>query len=353
MRMVTKIVILFLPVFLFAQEVMYEEYFTDGTPDNPWYAGFNENGAGKALTVKEMADNPSGDGWVGCMSTWREADTGNVAQSWSGNLEWTDYYAEANVYFPDMSKEGAMFVEYYAMEFRVDTAGNTAAYQFMATLDTNSFLSPRLRFRKRPVEAPASPITIMEWLADSIPGGLPMVPGWNKLAVKAKGNDFWFYFNDQELPGCPYQDTTTVTAHLDSGPIGFYAFKINFMGDVSDTTYICVDDIIVKSVPTAIKDDEDAVRPESFVLLQNYPNPFNPTTTIRYVLREKSDVRLTIYDIMGKEVRTLINGAQQAGERTVTWNATDDAGKQVAPGVYFYKLFTKNGSQTRKMILLK
>ena len=353
MRFVIVLLALLLPVLLSAQEIMFEEYFTDGASDNPWYAGFNDEGGGKALSVKEMAGNPSGDGWVGCMSTWREADTGNVAQSWSGNTEWSDYYIEANVYFPAMSMPGAMFVEYYALEFRVDTSGNTSAYQFMATLDTNSLLSPRLRFRKRPTESPANPITFKEWLADSIPGGLPMVPGWQKLAVKAKGDSFWFYFNDQELPGCPYQDTTTVTVHLNKGAIGFYVFKLNFMGVVTDTTYICVDDIVVKSLPTAIEENGGSTRPEFFTLQQNYPNPFNPTTTIRYMLRESGTVRLTIYDIMGRAVRTLINGRQQAGEQRVIWDATDDTGKSVAPGVYFYKLYTDNGSQTRKMILLK
>ena len=353
MRIVTLFLLLVLPVLLSAQEIMYEEYFSDGTLDNPWYAGYNVNGGGKILQPKSVSDNPSGDGWVGWMTTWREADTGNVAQSWSGNMDWTDYTYEANVYFPMESKAGAMFVEYYALEFRIDTSGNTSAYQFMATLDTSAFLSPRLRFRKRPTESPSSPITLMEWLADSIPGGLPVSPGWQKMAVKVKGNDFWFYFNDQELPGCPYQDTTTTTVHLNKGPIGVYVFKLNFGGDITDTTYVYVDDIVVKSVPTAIEDENRVVRPESFTLQQNYPNPFNPTTTIRFVLRESGPVTLTVFDIMGKAVCTLIDGKQSAGEKTITWDATDNTGKQVAPGVYFYKLNTKQGSQTRKMILLK
>ena len=90
------------------------------------------------------------------------------------------------------------------------------------------------------------------------------------------------------------------------------------------------------------------VIPKSFTLHQNYPNPFNPITTLRYDLPQESDVTLTIYDITGRMVQTLVNELQQAGMKKVIWNASD-----VSSGVYIYRIQAGNFTQTRKMILLK
>ena len=90
------------------------------------------------------------------------------------------------------------------------------------------------------------------------------------------------------------------------------------------------------------------VIPKSFTLHQNYPNPFNPITTLRYDLPQESDVTLTIYDITGRMVQTLVNELQQSGMKKVIWNASD-----VSSGVYIYRIQAGNFTQTRKMILLK
>jgi hypothetical protein len=88
--------------------------------------------------------------------------------------------------------------------------------------------------------------------------------------------------------------------------------------------------------------------PERFILNQNYPNPFNPTTTISYSLPQASDVTLDVFNILGQRVTTLINQKQEAGEHTITWDAS-----QFSSGVYFYRLQTGEATETKKMILLK
>ena len=93
--------------------------------------------------------------------------------------------------------------------------------------------------------------------------------------------------------------------------------------------------------------------PLSFVLHQNYPNPFNPITSLRYDLPEQAQVTLTIYDLIGREVTQLINTTQEAGYRSVQWNATDMHGKPVSTGVYLYQIQAGEFVQTRKMVLLK
>ena len=97
----------------------------------------------------------------------------------------------------------------------------------------------------------------------------------------------------------------------------------------------------------------DDVSPKVFALHQNYPNPFNPITSFRYELPEKSYVTIEIYDMLGREVRTLVNTTQDAGFNSVIWNATNDYGKPVSAGVYLYQIQAGEFVQTRKMVLLK
>ena len=93
--------------------------------------------------------------------------------------------------------------------------------------------------------------------------------------------------------------------------------------------------------------------PTVFALLQNYPNPFNPVTTLRYDLPEQSTVNIIIYDMLGRQVRTLLNQTQDAGFKSVIWDATNDYGKPVSAGVYFYRIQASSFSKVQKMVLLK
>ena len=99
--------------------------------------------------------------------------------------------------------------------------------------------------------------------------------------------------------------------------------------------------------------DEPANLPGSFALHPAYPNPFNPITSLRYDLPEQAQVTLTIYDLMGREITQLVNTTQEAGYRSVQWNATDMHGKPVSAGVYLYQIQAREFVQTRKMVLLK
>jgi hypothetical protein len=83
-------------------------------------------------------------------------------------------------------------------------------------------------------------------------------------------------------------------------------------------------------------------------LNQNYPNPFNPSTTIRYTLPLAGNVTLKVYNALGQEIATLVNGHQKAQNYEVTFDASN-----LASGIYIYKLQTANFSQSKKMVLLK
>jgi len=94
-------------------------------------------------------------------------------------------------------------------------------------------------------------------------------------------------------------------------------------------------------------------QPKEFALEQNYPNPFNPTTTIRYDLPVSSRVVLKIYNILGKEVTTLVDAEQSAGIKTVVWHGTNNAGESVGTGIYIYQIKASDFSKTLKLTLMK
>jgi hypothetical protein len=92
---------------------------------------------------------------------------------------------------------------------------------------------------------------------------------------------------------------------------------------------------------------------DNYKLINNYPNPFNPVTTLRYDLPENVHVNITIYDMLGRQIKNLINQTQDVGYRSVRWNATDDYGKPVSAGIYLYQIQAGEFVQTKKMVLLK
>ena len=93
--------------------------------------------------------------------------------------------------------------------------------------------------------------------------------------------------------------------------------------------------------------------PQEFSLSQNYPNPFNPQTEISYALPNGCHVGLSIYNLLGQKVRTVVDEYQAAGHKTVHWDGTDDDGSSVASGIYFYRIKAGDFTQTRKMVLVK
>ncbi len=108
----------------------------------------------------------------------------------------------------------------------------------------------------------------------------------------------------------------------------------------------------VTSIVTGVEHDEEAL-PKEFVFYPNYPNPFNPSTTIRFDLPKTGMVRLIVYNILGQEVRKLINGRMEAGRRQVTWDGTNNRGVRVSSGVYIYRMVYADKIKSRKMTFLK
>lgn len=320
-----------------AQTVLLSETVADGVLENNWMGGYS----GNTLEPYAYDGNPGGDGWVGLLGNGLSG--GNVGQTYAGETSWADYYYEAMVYVP--VSQGF----YFGIEFRVDPGpnddydpvGNTSGYQFLTDFNRPPG-DQKLRFRIRTGDG--FPDSLKYWFEDEIPGGIPTEDGWHKMAVQAVGDQFWFYWNDQELPGCPYTDD-----FFSSGAIGAYVF--DFM---SPNQQLFIDDILVTEAGTAIEDTPDNVAgANSFRLLQNYPNPMQGTTTIRFQLPQPEDVVLDVFNVSGQKVKTLTNRTFSAGEHQVHWDGTSGNGEAVASGIYYYQLKAGAFQDTHKLIRIE
>jgi hypothetical protein len=105
-------------------------------------------------------------------------------------------------------------------------------------------------------------------------------------------------------------------------------------------------DFVATTVPVAVEDENRPVK--EYSLQQNYPNPFNPSTKINFGLKKAGNVEVTIYNILGNKIATLLNGFQSAGNHSVIFDAA-----KFSSGVYLYRIVTNEFIQTRKMILEK
>jgi len=100
------------------------------------------------------------------------------------------------------------------------------------------------------------------------------------------------------------------------------------------------------------------LKPAEYSLFQNYPNPFNPATTIAYSLASNSKVELTVYNLLGQKVRTLVSGVQSMGVYKMNWDGKNDNGRNVVSGIYIYQIKMKGKdnklrTMTKKMLLIK
>ena len=123
--------------------------------------------------------------------------------------------------------------------------------------------------------------------------------------------------------------------------------SVNYSEAFFDSMDDCQESCII------LNSSEFSMLPISHKIFNNYPNPFNPVTTLRYDLPANGMVTIIIYDMLGREVKTLINQTQDAGYRSIIWDTTNDYGKPVSAGIYLYQIQAGEYIQTKKMVLLK
>jgi hypothetical protein len=143
--------------------------------------------------------------------------------------------------------------------------------------------------------------------------------------------------------------------HLISLPIGNLKIIVNRLGFTSDSTNVNVSptsnidsiNFYLNKMYVGVRQIKNII-PTECKLFQNYPNPFNPTTSIKYSVSSIQNVKLVVYDIIGKEIATLVNEKQVPGVYEVMFDASG-----LPSGIYFYKLETESYKETKRMVLIK
>jgi plastocyanin len=128
---------------------------------------------------------------------------------------------------------------------------------------------------------------------------------------------------------------------------GFYEYYCKVHGASMSGT------ITVNGITGIFEDLDGASVTPRTALFQNVPNPFNASTLVGFSNRTAGHVELAIYNILGRRVRTLADGEYEPGARLIEWDGADENGQDVPSGVYFYRMSTREGSETRKLVLLR
>lgn len=144
-------------------------------------------------------------------------------------------------------------------------------------------------------------------------------------------------------------DTLTIKQPAAYQRTGYYptTYRINYDAGKKEYNVVLTNFVLRQGTPTSV-DGTDLELPVKFSLSQNFPNPFNPSTTINYELPQKSNVTFKVFDMLGREVATLVNENKPTGSYSITWNA-----RGMASGVYFYRLKAGNFVATKKLLLIR
>lgn len=191
---------------------------------------------------------------------------------------------------------------------------------------------------------------------DGMPGDQPIYTTQVAVADQVVG---WNYVEFDDLPFFHFTEGSFYVGVTEAG--GSPAIGLDTNSEVMGNSYVnegewtalTDGDLMIRT----IIDGDTSTDEEEVELIKlsssNYPNPFNPKTTIKYNIPEKSHVEITVHNIKGQKIKTLVNEIKNAGMNTVTWKGKDDIGNVVSSGVYFYRVKTENKTVNKKMLLLK
>jgi hypothetical protein len=193
--------------------------------------------------------------------------------------------------------------------------------------------------------------------------GCPQVDDPDLVAISTSAlsrgkTGLWLKYPNTFAAGTRFS-TKYVSFGSDSSRNLFWAFNYNNIEE-SGERLRAIKDIMLTyfQIPacyfaTAVEDEQVPVPTGVDVLYQNAPNPFNPETVIRYSVAQSGPVTLRIYNVQGALVRTLVNKQHVPGSYRIRWDGTNDFGEHLGSGVYFYRLETRTGADSKKLIMLK
>ncbi len=318
--------------------------YTNDTTQNPISVGLTGNGIGTAITLEEsniqdsylFPQNPVTYPDFANMNKWQTVTSATA--SGGSRLIGYVYYLDGDPAMPNK----AGYVEYFPNIPTLPGNGpeidTFAVYAKMTIGSTNS--SPRAKYTIFPAG-----------------GGTPkevMVNQNNRGDMVFLGNALFLRSNSRDAHG-----GSAIVGHIrlenDTALVSAY-YKDSLVNVAKRDSFVIRADAIIlfeSNVLTSAAYEVLPNVPNTYSLSQNYPNPFNPATKIQFGLPKAENVELKIYDILGREVRTLINETYNAGVYTVTWDGKNNFGSNVASGMYIYSVRAGQFVQTKKMLLMK
>jgi len=330
-------------------EVIFNDNFEAGSAKPDWGVFFaNEDNLAAVSMNDAPASLATGGDYVGHLQDSDGTYTG-VALATAGETSMQNYSIEADVYCYANHSGGSA---YTGLVVYADSSVDTYI-KLVADFDGNQ----RFRLYNNHLDMTTFQYSFHhQFGADDVPGGIPATDGWHhmKVEVRTLNQDttaFWCYFDGQMLAGCPIYDTSD--DRIGAGQFGVFSFQ---QGATGIPGYY--DNIIVKGFGpvTSVEDRpefETAVVPQSSRLEQNYPNPFNPETHITYEVQSTEFVKLSVHDLLGRNVKTIVSEIKSPGYYTVSWDGRNDTGEKMVSGVYIYTLQTKSYYESRKMLMVK
>jgi len=233
----------------------------------------------------------------------------------------------------------------------VNRTAGIANNTFVAALDQSSAL--QRSWLGLYVGAPADPPTLPAAGAWDLIDNFGAAGNWTVRGYGSQGTGCsWLSVNTSSGTISP-GNTTNVQVSVSASGLsnGQYNCSLNISSNDPNNPTVSVP-VTLNVGPVSVDDSKNKL-PTAFQLFQNYPNPFNPTTTISYQLSELSNVELSIFNLTGESVSTLLTTIQAPGNYQVEWDGRDEMGNQVASGVYLYRIKAGKFIQVRKMILMK
>ncbi len=318
--------------------------YTNDTTQNPFIVTLTGNGIGTSLTLEETAVSssflypatPVQYPNFAQMGKWQTI--ASTAASGGSRLVGFIYHLEGDPATPNK----AAYVEYFpaipTLPGRGPELDTFAVYAKMTIGSTNS--SPRAKYSIFPGGGGAQ--------VDSI------INQNNRGDLVFLGNHVFLRSNNRDAHG-----GAAINGYIrlenDTALVNAY-YKDSLVNRAKVDTFVLRADAIIlfeANIVTGVGYEVLPNIPNDYTLSQNYPNPFNPSTKIQFGLPASENVQLKIYDVLGREVRTLVNEQYNAGMYSVQWDGKNNYGKQVATGMYIYHLRAGQFSQTKKMLLMK
>jgi hypothetical protein len=293
-----------------------------------------------------------------------------------------DRYGDANldtlVNVGDCVKIVSFIIEMSDLTIRQFDASDINRDTRVNVADLQMVIDTILEIQTPPIFMPPGPAASVELLKDQIPtADVVQIPLWADIGLEASAVQYEITYNSNHLEAIDVQTGEMISGmqvsnNLGVGKINGVVYNIgthtfgpaagemaNFAFRVKGGSYDPVHDIslsqflIVNQAASFISTEIKGRIPDSYMLNQNYPNPFNATTNISFDLPNDGNVELSIYDLLGRKIVTLINSFLPAGSHTLTWNGRSQTGETVATGIFFYRLRAADFDETKKMTLIK